>query len=68
MEHSLQRVLSEMQGKLFEMSGELGYDSVMIIKSLTEKFFIGQGMFTGNGIFTQKSQANRFTNKQMRKP
>ena len=33
MEHSLQRVLSEMQGKLFEMSGELGYDSVRFIKS-----------------------------------
>lgn len=33
MDHSLERSLSEMQGHLFEMSGELGYDSKTFIKS-----------------------------------
>lgn len=33
MDHSLQRTLSEMQGQLFEMSGERGYDSKTFIKS-----------------------------------
>ena len=33
MEKSLQRTLSEMQGQLFEMTGNLGYDSVIFIRT-----------------------------------
>lgn len=33
MEHSLQRSISEMQARLFELSGELGYNSERFIKA-----------------------------------
>lgn len=41
MEKSLQRSLSEMQGRLFEMSGDMGYDSAVFIRAFMNSDIAG---------------------------